>query len=1560
MLTTIKKIKQIWEVPMQSGKRKFTLLIATLFFSFQTFSQAPNWLWAKGMGGTGDDTGWSIAVDASCNVYTTGYFVGTVDFDPGAGVFNLTSANNVWDIFICKLDASGNFIWAKAIGANGTDVGRSIAIDASGNVYTTGYFQLTVDFDPGAGVFNLTSAAGHDIFILKLDSSGNFVWAKRMGGTGNDWGYSAAIDASGNVYTAGSYSGTADFDPGIGIFNLTSVGGGDLFISKLDNSGNFLWAKAMGGLNYDYCYSIALGSAGNRDVYTTGSFQGTVDFDPGAGVFNLTSAGSGDIFISKLDSSGNFIWAKAMGGTSGPNNIGQSIAIDPAGNGDVYTTGNFGGTVDFDPGTGVFNLTSTGLNDIFISKLDSSGNFIWAKAMGGTSQDFGESIVLDSEGSGHIYTTGYFNGTVDFDPGTGVFNLTSAGLYDVFISQLDSSGNFVWAKSIGGTNYEIGHALALDTSGHLHVAGGFMSTSIIFSTTTLINAGASTSDIFNAKLDTTSSGCTGVSITNTLSNQNASVGGTATWSVNVSGTAPFTYQWYLNSTLIPTATNDSFTTPLLALGDSGNTYYCIVTNCSGSNSDTSNTATLAVTTGCAGVSITNTLSNQNATVGGTATWSVNVSGTPPFTYQWYLNSALIPSATNDSFTTPTLALPDNGNTYYCVVTNCSGSNSDTSNTATLTVTAASVPSWIGIYANDLNHFINPAWQLLDSTSITQAFPNAVKICADGSNVTVIKYLNNNSSIPTTSITFNMQSDPNELDTNQYGRFFPTYTYSGDTVIARFRHPKYVIPNWFNLFRTDNIEVYHGTNLLYSYPIKIYRAPVVFVHGLWGTASTFEQMQNEFMNNGLYPVYSVNPNIYESPLLYRVDYAYYNGASYFTNRGQVKFGILQVIRQARTEKYSAGKAIVIGHSMGGVLSRLYLQGTDSWPDIAYRNDMIKLITLNTPHYGAQTANWLWNPFNPIIDAISTLQSFMSPYVFFNNGDTTAIRDLQVNSPETLNRLNIAQSLQNKVASTTIHTDANPLIPIYSAWAIAAYLFIPPSIFNGDTNDLIVPLTSQKCHINIFNTLQAQWHVGSSENTAIINGCMPLLDENPTSSLLFTNSGFPTDIIPPPIALPPSEENNYSRSTDSIGIISPASAQQFNPGNNVIVNLFTSGSNISRIGLIVYGNSINPISIDTPQVVSSLQFQIPTTAVGVLHILALGGDSSNWLASDTVSIIVNSANIPDSIVANPQTINLPIGITHSVSVVGYFSGSPINLIGTSGLTVTFDTNVVHYIAPGIFQGIIAGVTDAVFHYGALTDTVHIDVYDDPDALIASFNYSSDQVCVNSPVQFTDASLGIPVSYEWTFQGGTPSFSTQTNPVVTYSSVGIYSVKLKTYFTNGVDSVTLDSLIQVNPLPNAGTITTSGTWLIIQSGFSYQWYFSSDSVNYNPVSSSDNDSLSVGGIGWYFVSVTDANGCSANSDTIHNLIIGEQNLFDANAINIYPNPTDGIFTVEINSTKHDNLSLKVFDVMGRIVYEQKDIKNKTKHEVDLRENAPGIYFVNVKTEKQSLVQKIILHKQ
>lgn len=454
-------------------KKLYVIILVFVLSAFSCYTYSQNLVWAKQIGGTGTDQGRNITVDGSGNVYTIGQFVGTVDFDPGPGTFNVVGQGFFSDIFLSKLDASGNFVWAKRFGGMNDDYGWSVAVDPVGNVYLTGGFHDIADFDPGPGVFNLIAPGSpDDMFICKLDSNGNFIWAKQAGSTLFDGGMSIAVDGNGNGYTTGYFSLTVDFDPGQGVFNYTVYGptfDNDIFILKLDSSGNFVWVKQLGGTNSERAFKILLDASGN--IYTAGNFSSTTaDFDPGPANYNLTCSGVSDIFISKLDSAGNFVWAKKMGGTA--SDYGHSVAVDAFGN--VFTTGFFNGTSDFDPGTGTFNLTSAGMDDIFISKLDPSGNFSWAKRIGSTLNDYGYSVALDSVAN--VYTTGCFRDITDFDPGPGIHNLTVVGGSDIFVSKLDSSGNFIWADGFGSTGYELGYSLAVDANANIYSTGYFLGT----------------------------------------------------------------------------------------------------------------------------------------------------------------------------------------------------------------------------------------------------------------------------------------------------------------------------------------------------------------------------------------------------------------------------------------------------------------------------------------------------------------------------------------------------------------------------------------------------------------------------------------------------------------------------------------------------------------------------------------------------------------------------------------------------------------------------------------------------------------------------------------------------------------------------------------------------------------------------------------------------------------------------------------------------------------------------------------------------------------------------
>lgn len=298
-------------------------------------------------------------------------------------------------------------------------------------------------------------------------ADGDFAWVKAMGGPKTDEVRDMVLDENGNIYITGCFWGDSDFDPGPGVFELSTIFRRDIFVLKLDSAGNFVWAVSIGGTADEESYGIALDAAGN--VYTTGIFLETMDFDPGPGIFELTAQGNACAFILKMDTSGNFVWAGAFTATSSTS---RDIAVN--GEGDIHVTGRFIDHADFDPGPDIFEMTTTpeGEPDIYVSKLDTDRNFVWAKALDG-SRFFNDPYGITLDDTGHVYTTGRFGETVDFDPGPGVFTLSAPDMLKTYVSKLDMDGNFVWAAEFGQGN---GHAVTVDGAGNLYTLGRFTGT----------------------------------------------------------------------------------------------------------------------------------------------------------------------------------------------------------------------------------------------------------------------------------------------------------------------------------------------------------------------------------------------------------------------------------------------------------------------------------------------------------------------------------------------------------------------------------------------------------------------------------------------------------------------------------------------------------------------------------------------------------------------------------------------------------------------------------------------------------------------------------------------------------------------------------------------------------------------------------------------------------------------------------------------------------------------------------------------------------------------------
>ena len=441
---------------------------------------AQNFDWANQIGGSGSEYANSVKVDPNGNVYTVGNFSGVVDFDPSPASYTISSLG-FSDVFLTKYDSLGNLLWVKIIAGINDEGARSVFLDAANNIYITGSYQTGTDFNPGPGTFSLSSGSGANAYVLKLDNSGNFIWVSSLGSSLTTVGIGLSVDLSGNVFVAGSFTGTnSDFDPGPSTYTLSSTGAQDVFVCKLNLTGNLVWAEKIGGSSADSPNFLNIDASAN--ILITGYFKSTIfDLDPGIGTTTVSASGGlDDVFVLKLNNNGSFLWGKQIGGSSYDD--GMSIVSDVSGN--VYILGNFYDTADMDPGPATFTMTpgASGFADIFITKLDINGNFIWAKQFGGVNGESGFEMALDS--FGNIYFTGNFNGPSDFDPGTGVFTLNSIGSlgnYDIFTVKIDNSGNFLWAKSMGGPNTETGMAIAVSSTGYsVLTAGNFFGPNVDF------------------------------------------------------------------------------------------------------------------------------------------------------------------------------------------------------------------------------------------------------------------------------------------------------------------------------------------------------------------------------------------------------------------------------------------------------------------------------------------------------------------------------------------------------------------------------------------------------------------------------------------------------------------------------------------------------------------------------------------------------------------------------------------------------------------------------------------------------------------------------------------------------------------------------------------------------------------------------------------------------------------------------------------------------------------------------------------------------------------------
>ena len=370
-----------------------------------------------------------------------------------------------------------NLSWATGLNSSNSEISEEMIMDNNGNIYVTGGFTGTLDFDPSSATYNLTSntSTHSDAFLAKYDSNSNILWATSFGGNLNDKGYRVQFDVYGNIVIGGTFFNTVDFDPSSSVYNLTSAGSGDIFFSRFNTSGGFINAFRLGGrnttFNIDNVYNFRIDF--NNRIYATGSFSDTMDFDPGSGTAIQNALSSSSLWVGKYSITGTHYWSFAVIGSSTSANVaGYDIELDGIGN--FYLTGSLNSTFDFNPSSGTNNFTSNGGLDLFLAKYDTSGNYVWCYSAGGsssTSPDLGQSLQIDNNGD--IYLTGNIGNNVDFDFTSGTSILTLKGVVDGYIAKFNSSGGLIWANNFGNSSVNVLPFKILINNNYIYMVGWF-------------------------------------------------------------------------------------------------------------------------------------------------------------------------------------------------------------------------------------------------------------------------------------------------------------------------------------------------------------------------------------------------------------------------------------------------------------------------------------------------------------------------------------------------------------------------------------------------------------------------------------------------------------------------------------------------------------------------------------------------------------------------------------------------------------------------------------------------------------------------------------------------------------------------------------------------------------------------------------------------------------------------------------------------------------------------------------------------------------------------------
>jgi pimeloyl-ACP methyl ester carboxylesterase len=869
--------------------------------------------------------------------------------------------------------------------------------------------------------------------------------------------------------------------------------------------------------------------------------------------------------------------------------------------------------------------------------------------------------------------------------------------------------------------------------------------------------------------------CEEIVITQQPNNQNVVSGNSASFSVSAIGTSPITYQWKKNGSIINGATNNTYSTPILNSSDNGNTYQCDLTNCDGTIS--SNIATVSVTNSCDAVGITQQPQNQISNVGNTATFSVTTTGTSPFVYQWRKNGNNISGATNSSYTTPTLNISDNGNSYFSYITNCNGNQFVTSNTATLTVNN-NTPSELTV--ETINSTFPNSKMLFSGTSN----PNYIKVCADGTKSTRLT-LTNNSNISNENIGYRVI--PDNSDVSEHGTFINEDidpNGANNTIVALYTHAT-TFSNSADFNDSRSIEIYdtnNTSNVLFTIPLRIYKTPILMVHGLWGNASGFLDMENFLLDAG-----------YNTTLTWKLDYCNTAGNGFYQNRTIVPNEILGTLSIARNNDFSVGKVDIIAHSMGGILSRNYLQSQS----IVYADNINKLITLNSPHSGSPFGNLITNDL--IIPFYPAIQDAIDYFVLFgcdSNLTDGAVYDLAIDSGPMI-QLNQSSLNNNVVPSHTVTTTINtvladPLLNIIASICapilnVSANVFVN-NLFDGTSHDGVVSTLSQKGGLtsNATQAMSGQIkHIGAQEKAEVINYVSFLLRQNPSSSYFEQNGFSPSDISSNyriNSVNNRTSENNSGLIPNSIFINTPIENSIFDVGETTNVNITsTNGINrvlfyaIDKVNEDFFQEEFQASQVDT-------QYTISNDTYEDISFIAFGFNDSGLVDYEIKAIGVNSNISITGIEFSNSEIHIQKDFIAPISInIVYSNGDKKLLTDFSNVQLNVNnTNIAEQFQTNMLKGNNLGSTSLSALYLGYSIAIPVVVYESnvemPDISTLS------NIDIDTSIFDNDDLLIYPNPNSGHFTIKLNSLPNEKINIIIYNSLGQKILTFENEFTDG----------------------------------------------------------------------------------------------------------------------------------------------------------------------------------